>query len=309
MRSASQASQNSGFPGSLRGSECEPLLIRSRTHAAAVALVALALAGCPRVPPPDLSRDPAALLDQVRAAQARVQRVRGSARVKIKSPGANGTVTEFAAAEKPDRVHLETLDFFGNPAAVLVAADGRFAFLDARANVFYRGDATPENVSRLLPVMIPVEELVVILCGSAPLLPGMPLEVGVKDDLLLLTIGLGDLGQRVAVGELAAIEWSRLRRALHGPGAPGQDAPAYDLEFGIFRHRAGVRFPTELQLDAPAGQARVQLTWRNDLEVNGRLDAGLFRLAPPKGARVVELARGAAVPATDLPIEPRGNDA
>src|SRR6266536_511391 len=131
MRSASQASQNSGFPGSLRGSECEPLLIRSRTHAAAVALVALALAGCPRV--------------------------------KIKSPGANGTVTEFAAAEKPDRVHLETLDFFGNPAAVLVAADGRFAFLDARANVFYRGDATPENVARLLPVMIPVEELVVIL--------------------------------------------------------------------------------------------------------------------------------------------------
>jgi Domain of unknown function (DUF4292) len=281
-----------------------PTKLGARAGPLAAAL-ALALAGCPRVPPPDLSRDPSALLDQVRAAQARVQRVRGSARVKIKSPGLSGTVTEFAAAEKPDRVHLETLDFFGNPAAVLVAADGRFAFLDRRANVFYRGDATPENVSRLLPVMIPVEELVIILCGSAPLLPGTPLEVGVKDDLLLLTIGLGDLGQRVAVGELAAIEWSRVRRAVQGPEvSPRELAPAYDLDFGIFRHRAGVRFPTELQLDAPAGQAHVQLAWRDDLDVNGRLDPALFRLDPPKGARVVELPRGAPVPATDLPFEP-----
>jgi hypothetical protein len=102
-----------------------------------LAALSAVVGGCAsRVPPADLSRDPAALLEQVRAAQARVTRVRGSARVNIESPGGSGTVTELAAAEKPDRLRLETLDFFGNPAAVLVAAGGRFAFHDQRENVF-----------------------------------------------------------------------------------------------------------------------------------------------------------------------------
>lgn len=267
--------------------------------------LALALAGCPRVPPPDLSRDPSALLDQVRGAQERVQRVRGTARVRISSPSASGSAVEFAAAEKPDRVHLETLDFFGNPVAVLVAAGGRFGFHDARANVFYRGDATPENVSRLLPVVLPVEELVVILCGSAPILPGAPLEVTIKDDLLLLTLGLGDLGQRLAIGERAAVEWSRVRRATAGAGGAVSDvAPAYDLEFGGFELRGGVRFPSEVKLDAPAGRSRIQLAWRNDVQVNAELDAALFRFEPPRGARVVELARGAPVPVAPEPPKP-----
>jgi hypothetical protein len=267
------------------------------------------LAGCAtRVPPADLSRDPAALLDQVRAAQARVTRVHGSARVHIESPDGSGTVTELAAAEKPDRVRLETLDFFGNPAAILVAADGRFAFLDRRDNVFYRGDASPENVSRLLPVLLPVEEIVTLLCGSAPLLDGRPLEVGVEGGQVLLTLGLGNLGQRLAVGDQARIEWSRIRRWEAGPeGVPREVAPAYDVRFEGFRDRKGVRFPTELHLDAPSARARVDFAWRGDLEVNGRLDPALFRLEPPRGARVVDLAPGEGIPRWEIPSEaPRG---
>lgn len=271
------------------------------TRSLTAALLVLA-AACARVPPATLSRDPSALLDQVRASQARVQRVRGAAHLRIASPSFSGAVTEFVAAEKPDRVHLETLDFFGNPVAVLVAAGGRFGFHDARANVFYRGDATPENVSRLLPVVIPVEELVVILCGSAPVLPGTPLEVTPRDDLLLLTIGLGDVGQRLAIGERAAVEWSRVRRATTAAGgAVGDVAPAYDLEFGGFELRSGIRFPSEVKLDAPSGKSRIQLAWRNDVQVNAELEQALFRFEPPRGARVVELAHGAPVPVAPEP--------
>src|SRR5512140_276994 len=102
-------------------------------------IATLVLGSCARVPPADLSRDGRELLLQVRTAQERVQRVRGTARVRIDSPGGSGTLTEFIAAEKPDRVHLETVDFFGNPAAVLVASEGQFRFLDLRDNVLYRG--------------------------------------------------------------------------------------------------------------------------------------------------------------------------
>ncbi len=289
------------------GGAARPVPTSRRVRSATlVAMAAALLAGCAHAPPASLSRDPAALLDQVRAAQARVQRVRGSARVHVESPGGSGTVNEFVAAEKPDRVHLETLDFFGNPAAVLVAAGGRFAFLDHRANVFYRGEATPENVSRFLPVLIPAEELVTILCGSAPLLAGTPLEARADGSLLLLTLGQGDLGQRVAVGEEATVEWSRVRLSERGPGGVRREtAPAYDLEFGDFRHRGGVRFPGEVHLDAPSGHAHVDMAWRDDLEVNGSLDPALFRLEPPRGVRVVDLAAGAPVPPVVGPAEPR----
>ena len=255
----------------------------------AAAVLLCSLAGCTRVPPTSLARDPSALLDQVRAQQARVQRVRGAARVRIASPSFSGTVTEFIAAEKPDRVHLETLDFFGSPATVLVAGDGRFALYDVRNKVFYRGEATPGNVSRLLPFEIPVEELVTILCGSAPLLPGAPLEVGQDGEQLLLTLGLGDVGQRLAIGEQATVAWSRVRRA-GPPGARPQDLnPGYDLEFRAFTGRGGVRFPEEMNLDAPASSSRLKLSWHDDVEVNGSIEQGLFRLDPPPGVRVEEL--------------------
>ena len=191
---------------------------RGRLPRAFAALLLLLVVACVRVPPGDLSRDPVELATQVRDAQAKVKSVRGSARVSIESPGVSGSFQELVAAERPDRVRLETVDFFGNPAALLVAGGGRFAFLDARANVFYRGEATPENVSRLLPVVIPVEELVTILCGSAPLLPGRAADVATEESLLVLALTADGVNQRVAIGEGATVSWSKVRRTVAGPG-------------------------------------------------------------------------------------------
>ena len=275
----------------------------ARLAKALLAGAILAMAGCPRVPPPNLARDPAALLDQVRAAQDRVRRVRGSARVKVSSPQLSGTVNAFAAAEKPDRFHLTTLDFFGNPVTVLAASGGRFGLWDARENVYYRGEATPENVSRLLPVLLPVEELVVVLCGSAPILPGRPLEVGVQDGFVLLTVGEGAVGQRLGLGEGATVEWSRVRRHVEGPGGARDVAHAYDLAFDGFRRRGGVRFPMAVKLDAPAGQSQVELTWKDDLEVNADPTPALFQADPPRGARVVELPPGGSPPPVSFPAD------
>jgi outer membrane biogenesis lipoprotein LolB len=256
-----------------------------RALAGAAALLA---AACAHGPPRNLAREPSALLDQVLAAQRRVQRVQGTARVRIASPTLSGTVTELVAAEKPDRVHLETLDFFGDPAAVLVAGGGRFALWDAREKVFYRGAATPANVSRLLPFDLPVEELVTILCGSAPILPGEPLEVGADRDVVLLTLGQGAVGQRLGLGERATVVFSQVRREVPEGTPPAEARVGYDLSFERFVDRGGIRFPNVTKLDAAASRSQVELTWR-DLEVNGAPDPELFRLAPPPGARVVDV--------------------
>ncbi len=269
---------------------------RIRGNRLAGAALAGVLAGCARAPPPDLSADPAELLQAVRAAQGRVRRVAGSARIRVEAPGSRGSFEALAAAEKPGRLRLEALDFFGSPAALLAASGGRFVFFDARRGVWYRGEATPENVSQLLPVALPVEELVEILCGSAPLLSGAPAAAIAGRGVVHLDLAGGGLVQRLDVGAEAAVEASRVRAA---GGAPA----GYDLAFAVFRHRAGVRFPGEVEIEARAARARVAFAWR-EVAVNGPADDALFRLEPPPGARVVELAGGAAAPPPELPLAP-----
>jgi len=273
--------------------------------AVALALAAVAVGGCAagglsHGAAQDLSADPAKLLADVRAAQERVRSVRGTARVRIESPGLNGSVVELVAAEKPGRLRLATLDFFGNPAALLVADGDRFGFYDARTRTWYRGTATPENVSRFLPVVLPPSELVTILCGSAPLVRGRATEASPGNGLVQLVVAAGEVGQRIEVGEGLAIESSRVRRADPDPAA---QAAFYDLDFDAFRQAGGVRFPMEVRLDAPHARSRVKLAWFDDLLVNARSDDGLFSLEPPRGAKVVDLPPGGVPPEVELPVQ------
>lgn len=248
-------------------------------------LALLPLAACvKRGPPPDLAADPAALLEQVERTQASVTRVQGTARVKVESPSGSGTVTNLVVAERPDRLRIDTLDFFGNPAAVMVADAGRFALLDLREGVFLRGEATPQNLARLLPLALPASELVLLLCGAAPVAPGQAVDVAPGDGVARLTVEGADRLQRLDVGEGAAVHASSVRGRQGQPAPPG----AYDVWFDGFRPVGGRPFPGEIRLEAPGSKVRVRLTWK-EVEANGVLPEGTFTLAPPPGARIVDL--------------------
>jgi len=250
-------------------------------------LLLAAAAGCVRrAPPSDLSPDPAALLAQVERTQARVERVRGEARVRVETPGGSGTITQLVLAERPDRLRLDALDFFGNPAAALVADGGRFALLDLREGVFYRGAATPENLARLLPLPIPARELVLLLCGAVPV-AGVASAIEPGDGVLQLTLEEEDRVQRLDVGAGAAVHRSTVRdRAGSRPASA-----RYDVAFDHFEERGGRPFPGDVRLDAPAAGVRLRLTWK-EIEVNGVLPEGSFTLAPPPGIRIVDLDGG-----------------
>ena len=267
---------------------------QGRPASAALALgsalaAALALAGChPRRPPPDLSADPAELLAAVQAAQASARSVQGRARVAVDAPGGAGTVDQHLAAEKPGRLRVESHDFFGNVLSVLAVDGGELALYDAREKVFYRGPATRENVGRLVPVSLSPEELATLLCGSAPLLDGQAVAADPGDGVMRLTLRRGDLTQVLEIGAGAAVVSSRLRRA----GPDGQVPVGLQADFSAHKPRAGASFPTDVEARAPVSGVALSLHWK-ELTVNGPLDPGLFRLDPPRGARVVDLAADA----------------
>ena len=253
---------------------------RLRPLAAVAALAALAACGPPRTPPPALSLDPAELLAQVKAAQANVRSVRGEARVRVEGEAFKGAVRELVAAEKPDRLRVDTLDFFGNPVAQLATSGGRFTLYDARARVVYRGAATPANLARLVPLPLPADALVTILCGSAPLLDGRPASAEPGRGVVLLELAGDGRTQRLEIGEHAAIE--RSERS----GAGG-----YALRFEHFRFRPGGRLPNDLVLRSDSPSVKLELHW-TDVEVNAVVEASLFRIDAPRGVRVVDLDAG-----------------
>jgi hypothetical protein len=232
-----------------------------------------------RPPPPELPRDPAALLAEVRAAQARVTSVEGRARVTVDAASGSGGTEQWLAAERPDRLRIESRDFFGNVTAILAVDGQELTLLDARAGVFYRGAATAANVGRLVPVALAPSELVTLLCGSVPLLDGDPVDLQPADGAWRLTLRHGGEEQELDVVGGGAVVRSRLRRA---------GASALEADLQGHRLQGGQRLPAEVALRAPLTGVALSLRWREQ-EVNGHPDPALFRQAPPPGAKVVEL--------------------
>jgi len=126
-------------------------------------------------PPPD----PGALYIEAKKAHGVPETLSCDAKAFVEAPENAGRYALHVSVKRPVSIRIEALTPMGDPAAVLVADQGRFALLDLRNNVFYRGPATPENLSRLIPAPLRDEELVALITGDIPELPGgRPTETG-----------------------------------------------------------------------------------------------------------------------------------
>ncbi|HEY3585549.1 MAG TPA: DUF4292 domain-containing protein, partial [Myxococcaceae bacterium] len=136
-------------------------------------LFLLSLAGCP--PRVDVRSAPApdatALLAEVDTTDARVATLQSQAKAHVDARGKKGNVQMFVAVAAPASVHLELLDFFGKPSGILISDGKQFVMLASETGTWLRGAATAENVSRVLPVQLPPDQLVAMLLGRAPRLP------------------------------------------------------------------------------------------------------------------------------------------
>lgn len=269
---------------------------------AAAIFLALVCSGCPHrieFGPEGPIDDPEKLFQLVNQSQANLVTLQGDAKLHVSSPQGSGTLSMYLAISRPGLLHMETFDFFNRPVAALVSDGQRFGLYQTEGNVFYQGPASPENVSRFLPVMLPSEELVAVMLGQVPFIPAerKTLELDRSEGVYVLKLFRGPVTQTLQVHP----KYYRVVRS-EVRGVPG-----YDLSFDNFKTEGTMLFPKEVKLIAAAAETELRLRY-SDVSLNGPPDLTLFELAPPEGARVVEVdERGKEVgpePAPSPPVPP-----
>jgi hypothetical protein len=279
------------------------------------ALLTLTLAACPRplrFGPEGEIRDPRAVLARLDARSARLRSVRGEARVRLRSPSQLGTASELVAAERPARLHLTTLGFFGKPAASLASDGAEFQLFVEQTASFYAGPATAANVSHLLLLELPPASVVDLLLGDVPRLSAREATMALEPEsrAYRLSLAQGVWSQELWV---ATEDLSPLRSQIRGP-------LSYDAAFGDFEDVGELRLPRSLELravDAAGRPTGVELGLHyREREANVELDPSLFRLKQPPGTKRIELdadgrpRSGEPAPPARLPLpSPPASDA
>ncbi len=247
-----------------------------------ILFLAVAWLGCPKrleTSQVGASLDARELLDLASKVESQVFSIRGEGRLRVAAPSARSTVTVFIAAARPAFLHFEVIGFFGQPQAILASDGQTFALLQNDQGNYFHGPATPENVSRLLPVVLSGPELVSILLGAAPRIPAERLSAQALAEAraYLVTLWQGDRSQKIWIHP---DNHRVLKSELRG-------AAAYDLLFEDFQATGAIDLPRKITLFA-SGSTTLELRYQ-ELRVNPDLEPSLFKLAPPAGAKVIEL--------------------
>ncbi len=251
---------------------------------ALVVPVVLGLSACPR-PRVDFGRggEPQSaedVLKRVAQAEGSVLQLKGDGKLFVDAPQGKGAVSLFVVAAHPALLYLEQLDFFGRPQGVLTTDGTRFGLYDAQAGKYFQGPATPANLGRFLPVLLPPAELVGLLLGRAPRLEAESTAMTFDDTLGVFVITL----RRGAIVQTLHVQpptYRVVKSTVVG-------LRAYDVEFGDLSTIGTERFPRRVKLDAPTAHTKVELNWK-DITLNEAPDLSLFEFVPPEGVPVVDV--------------------
>lgn len=263
----------------------------------ALCLPLLVLSGCATLPvsqPGTLAAGETGrtLLAEWLRRSAQPQSVQGVAKVRVQTPQRTLNGTQVIVAGAPDQLRAETLSPFGTPLLVLAANGTQLAVLLPGDNLFYHGQATPENLGRFTRLPLRLADLVGILLSRPPLLTYQQLDA----------FALAEGGWRI---ELAA---GQRRQLLHFDAALRLvevhylTAGVLQLQLGYGDYaESGDILPRQIELKLPLQQTQASLLF-NELEADRQLLPALFSLEPPPGATLIGLDTLAATEADRPPV-------
>jgi hypothetical protein len=183
------------------------------------------------------------------------------------------------AVERPDRLRLEVLSPFG-AVFVLATGGGRLSAYVPDERAVYRGAASAENLARYTQVDLPVSTAVDLILGTPPLDEGMGGVVSLNEGLVELW---QDGGSKVDVAWFTG----RLDPVRYEQRDP-DGRVVLRARFDAFAEIGGIRLPTQVQMELPGSQQRVDIAL-GEPELNPVLAGALFELQTPAGMRDVAL--------------------
>jgi hypothetical protein len=260
--------------------------LKVRRSAIAVLVTAGLLAGCaarstprPAAAPLGSLPDAQRILDALAERRSAVRSVRAMARLSYSSPEESRKAKQLLIAARPDRLRFEILSPFG-AVFVLTAADGALAAWAREESTVYRGSASAENLQRYAQVDLPVARAVDLLLGTPPLAAATDRVVSADDGTIELW---QDSGRGVEVLWLSpTLEPLRYeQRAADG-------RVLLRATFGQYSAIDGVRIPTQLGIELPPAQRRLDIVL-SETEVNPVLADGVFALETPAGSKEIDL--------------------
>jgi len=262
----------------------------------ALCLPLLVLSGCATLPvsqPGTLAAGETGrtLLAEWLQRSAQPQSVQGVAKVRVQTPQRTLNGTQVIVAGAPDQLRAETLSPFGTPLLVLAANGTQLAVLLPGDNLFYHGQATPENLGRFTRLPLRLADLVGILLSRPPLLAYQQLNA----------FTLADGGWRIELEAGQRRQFLRFDAALRLLEVHYLTAGELQLRLAYGDYaEAGDHLPRRIDLELPLQQTQARLLF-DELELDRQFLPALFTLEPPPGATIIGLdtlaATGADRPA------------
>ena len=160
-----------------------------------IALAALSGVGCPprnglHLPESDRIENPKELLTAVREKGKELSSLRAEGTILMRRGGKRIKAHTILLLRRPATLRFETISFFEQPLSILVTDGMQFSLWDMDKGRFYKGAATPQNISRVIPIPMDGPEVAGILLGDPPLIPfaNSSLEWDNQNGLYILTL-------------------------------------------------------------------------------------------------------------------------
>ncbi|MFA7684266.1 MAG: DUF4292 domain-containing protein [Syntrophales bacterium] len=204
---------------------------------------------------------------------------RSTARVSVVSPQSKINFRIAIFLQLSDKLRLESIPVLGPPDFFLTVRGGWIRAYLPTGGEFLVGKATPDNLSRFLPLSWPVEKWMAVLLGNGPNVTLQPTQlVGKMEDSLYRV----DMTTADALTESLWINplQDRLEKIERSSSAGRKET----VTFNAFRKMNGRTFPSRISIDT--GEGRTITIVHETMETTMEKPDNFFTLRPPPEATI-----------------------
>ena len=203
----------------------------------------------------------------------------------MKSPGESFSVKELISVQSPYSLRLETLTPLGYPVFYAVTDGKDVSMFIPSEKKFYRGSASPETVSLLIPLSLSMDELVSIFLGRKPLIDYDDGQVSCEegDGFYRLQLLTEDKSEKQLL-KVRADNLTVVESATYEEGG----SLISSVDFGDHEMIGDALFPKRIDVFIPHDETRVVISYKK-LEILPEISPDTFRLTAPQGIEVVPL--------------------